>query len=214
MQLTELVNQAIPFLIGLLILFGIWAVAEVALTIRRVRTTLSEVDEAIGMVGPLVEKVDPLLERVDPLLERVTLTVDALNLEIMRVDQILEDVEQVTDAATTAANAVSTATTAPIEFLTGLSERIRLGSRWRTRERKANQAVAKAALEQAAYEDAGQILIEERVASALDTDAASSGNTDAKRGVTVIETILPESDTVEELTSHEAKPTVLEEIDH
>ena len=91
-----------------LIVAAIWAVVELALTIRKARTTLGEVaqsaNDTIGQVQPIIGKVDgamdelqPSLKEVQPLLERVGTTLDSANASLGHVNGILGDVSHVSD---------------------------------------------------------------------------------------------------------------------
>ncbi|MBQ6586223.1 MAG: hypothetical protein IJH83_05390 [Coriobacteriales bacterium] len=120
-----------PLLLALLIAAGVWAIAEVALTIRRLRGTLDEVDKSVA--------------KVEPLVEHATLTIDALNLEIMRLDQILEDVGEVTDVATSATSVISSIASGPANAANTIAGKLRGGIKALRRGQK-----SQAALEQVA----------------------------------------------------------------
>lgn len=109
--MSGIANAIIPYLLLVLLAFLVWAAIEIALSVRRVRSTLDKVDETV--------------KKADPLIEHATLTVDAVNLEIMRIDQILEDVEQVTDSAAGAVDAVETVASAPREIATSVADFLR-----------------------------------------------------------------------------------------
>ncbi len=147
MQIGEIASRAIPVLAVILVVVAIWAIIEIALTLRKTRSVIEAASET-------VEAANATLASVDPLIEHATLTVDALNLEIMRVDQILEDVEQVTDAATSAAETVSQLSAAPMEIVNSLAAHFRSGAKSRSRARVAEKAQAQNAIEQGIYEEA------------------------------------------------------------
>lgn len=108
-------------LLVLLVIAGIWAVTELALTIRLARTTVDSLDKTMGEVNdmlaetrPVVAKLDgvidelqPALTQVEPLLKSANVAVDALTSNLIEVEAVVRDVSTVTGAAANAGNAVS-----------------------------------------------------------------------------------------------------------
>lgn len=108
-------------LLVLLVIAGIWAVIELALTIRRARTTVDSLDKTMGEVNdmlaetrPVVAKLDgaidelqPALTQIEPLLKSANVAVDALTSNLIEVEAVVRDVSTVTGAAANAGNAVS-----------------------------------------------------------------------------------------------------------
>lgn len=108
-------------LLVLLVIAGIWAVIELALTIRRARTTVDSLDKTMGEVNdmlaetrPVVAKLDgaidelqPALTQVEPLLKSANVAVDALTSNLIEVEAVVRDVSAVTGAAANAGNVVS-----------------------------------------------------------------------------------------------------------
>lgn len=108
-------------LLVLLVIAGIWALIELALTIRRARTTVDSLDKTMGEVNdmlaetrPVVAKLDgaidelqPALTQVEPLLKSANVAVDALTSNFIEVEAVVRDVSAVTGAAANAGNAVS-----------------------------------------------------------------------------------------------------------
>lgn len=108
-------------LLVLLVIAGIWAVIELALTIRRARATVDSIDKTMGEVNdmlaetrPVVTKLDgaidelqPALTQVEPLLKSANVAVDALTSNLIEVEAVVRDVSTVTGAAANAGNAVS-----------------------------------------------------------------------------------------------------------
>lgn len=100
---------------------GVWAVIELALTIRRARVTVDsldktmvEVNEAIGEARPVIAKLDgviddlqPALAQVEPLLKQGGIAVEALSADLIEINGVLRDVSQVTGTVSTASDAVS-----------------------------------------------------------------------------------------------------------
>ena len=98
-----------PMTIALIVLViaGIWAVVELALTIRQARKSVSEladsVNDTIGEVRPAIAKLDgaidelqPAVKQIEPILEKASTTVDLINVDLVRVEGILSDVNTVT----------------------------------------------------------------------------------------------------------------------
>ena len=104
-----------------LVLVGIWAVAEIAMTVRRARQsvdtldkTVGEVNDAIAEARPVISKLDgvlddlgPALSQVEPLLKQATVAVEALSADLVEVNGVLRDVSAVSGAASSASNAVT-----------------------------------------------------------------------------------------------------------
>lgn len=104
----------------------VWFVVELALTIRKTRTTVDQMQKQITPTLENVEKITTdVAPRVDPLMERVSLTMDAANLEIMRVDEILENVTQITGTANKAVDAVDNIANAPLNLVSSLADKFR-----------------------------------------------------------------------------------------
>lgn len=104
-----------------LVLVGIWAVAEIAMTVRRARQsvdtldkTVGEVNDAIAEARPVISKLDgvlddlgPALSQVEPLLKQANVAVEALSADLIEVNGVLRDVSSVTGTVSTASGAVS-----------------------------------------------------------------------------------------------------------
>ena len=108
-------------LLVLLVIAGIWAVIELALTIRRARTTVDSLDKTMGEVNDMlaetrpgvakldgaIDELQPALTQVEPLLKSANVAVDALTSNLIEVEAVVRDVSAVTGAAANAGNAVS-----------------------------------------------------------------------------------------------------------
>lgn len=129
MDVSEIINIALPIVYTIVGAALIWLLVEVVMTVRKARKTVDEVQKQIEPTLVHVENitaaVEPIVAKVDPLVERVSLTVDAANLEIMRVDQILEDVGEITDSVSSAVNAVDAVASAPMEIVNNVTSRVR-----------------------------------------------------------------------------------------
>lgn len=137
----------------------IWFLVEMA---RTVKTTRQVVDDLQNKVNPTLDHVNqitndlqPAVTKVDPMMERLALTVDAVNLELMRVDQILEDVNDVTGNLSKTSNAIDNVTSAPLNLVNNMTERVR-GALKSSRSSSEAAALAEAAAEETqASQDTG-----------------------------------------------------------
>ena len=72
--------EPLTIVLILLAIAGIWAVAELALTLRKARTTLDEVShsatEAIDQATPIIAKVDGVMDDLQPTLREVPTLMD------------------------------------------------------------------------------------------------------------------------------------------
>lgn len=113
--------EPLQILLIVLIVAAIWAVVELALTIRRARASVDSLDKTVGEVNemiaearPVVAKLDgaiddlqPALVQVEPLLKSANVAVDALTSDLVEIEAVVRDVSSVTGAAASAGNAVS-----------------------------------------------------------------------------------------------------------
>lgn len=125
-----------------LLLVLVWAVVELALTLRSSRKavnhavekidgTLDDVSSVLSDAQPVIQRLDGITEelepasaRVEPLLDKVGTAVDALSVDLVRVDDILTDVSTVTSTGASVSDAVTKATNAAADGLVGLAHRI------------------------------------------------------------------------------------------
>lgn len=109
-----------------LVLAGIWALIELALTIKTSRKKVTEVskniNDTIEEIQPVIEKIDgvvdeihPASKQLDPLLEKANVAVDALTVDLIQVDNILSDVSTVSNAASGVTNSVTAGVTKAFE---------------------------------------------------------------------------------------------------
>lgn len=121
--------QPLDIMLIVLAIAAIWAVAELALTLRKARTTLDEVShsatEAMDQATPIISKLDgvvddlqPALREVTPLVEKVGVTLDEANASLGSVNNILGDVSSATHGVSavgeSASRIVNTATSAAV----------------------------------------------------------------------------------------------------
>jgi uncharacterized protein YoxC len=101
-----------------LVVAGIFAVIEIALTVRKagrtidslsksVTDTIDEVQPTITKLDGIVDELGPASKRIDPLIAKAETAVDALSLDLMDVDRILGDVSTVTGTGANVSNAVA-----------------------------------------------------------------------------------------------------------
>ncbi len=110
--------QPMTIALIVLVIVGIWAVAELALTIRQARKSVSDltdsVNDTIAELRPVVAKLDGVADelpaaakQIEPILEKASTTVDLINVDLVRVEGILSDVNAVTDTGARASGAVT-----------------------------------------------------------------------------------------------------------
>lgn len=102
----------------ILIVVGVWAVVEIALTIRKARssldTLLSQADATLTQVGEILDTADKTLTELQPsvqqlpgLLQEAERAIDVLSNDLATADTILADVSVLTGTAMNATNAIS-----------------------------------------------------------------------------------------------------------
>lgn len=161
MGTADITSLVMGILLGILVIVAIWAVIEIAVTVRKARATVDDAQKVI--------------KQAEPLVDHVTLTVDAANLEIMRLDGILENVDEIAQAASSAADAVNKVTNAPVQIATSIADRFRMGAKSRARDRKAANNLA------AGHADA------HRLDGDFADEAEAGGKVRRTHGVTVID---------------------------
>lgn len=118
---------------------GVWAVVEVAITMRAARRDIEKVTnaatEVIEQAQPVVAKLDgivdemePAAKQVTPLLVKVEGTVDAANDSLGRVNGILEDVSSVSGTASSVTGAVNRVAESAASGVASVVSRLRGGS--------------------------------------------------------------------------------------
>lgn len=96
----------------------IWAVVELALTIRKARGsvdtlvdevqgTVKDVNAVIKKVDTTVEDVNPAVKQLEPLLSKAETTIDAVTLDLLHLNDTIADINTVTGAGAKATNAVT-----------------------------------------------------------------------------------------------------------
>lgn len=130
MEMTPL-NVALVCLVAA----AVWAVVELALTIRRSRSALGDLSESldatISEIRPVISKLDgmadelqPTAKELTPLVEKAQTAVDAVSLDLLRIDGILDDVSTVTGTGAAATTAVSSAVESVADAASGVIGRM------------------------------------------------------------------------------------------
>lgn len=115
-----------------LVIAGVWAVIEIALTLRSTRKSIEEVtvsaNQTIEQVQPIIAKLDGMMDELDPtvkqlpaLMEKVDTTVDAANSSLESLNVVLGDVATVSGAASAVTATVSKAAS---DAVTGVVESV------------------------------------------------------------------------------------------
>ena len=126
-----------PLHIALLVLVvaAVWAVVELALTIKKARTSIDEVtrsaNDTIEQLQPIISKADgmvddlqPSLKKVTPLLESTIKTVDTATVSLDKVNDILGDVSEVSSTASAATTVASGVVDSAANAAVGLVNKI------------------------------------------------------------------------------------------
>ena len=119
-----------------LVLVGVWAAIEAALTMRSARRDVSALTtstrEVVEQVQPVVSKLDgimdelePAAKRVTPLLEKTEVAVSDATVSLDHLNGILEDVSSVSGAASTVTGAVKGVAESAASGVAGVVSRLR-----------------------------------------------------------------------------------------
>lgn len=135
--------------LNILVLAGIWAVVELALMLRKTRSSVSSITKDINEVTttanktiedlqPIVSKVDgmvtdlePAVQQVQPLLEKANTAVDVVTVDLANVNDILVDVSSVTDTASNVTSTVSKAANSAVSGVAGVVGKFTSGGKGR-----------------------------------------------------------------------------------
>ena len=118
-----------------LVLVGVWAVVELALTLRRARSSIVEVvdsaNSTIEQCQPIISKLDgmmdelePAIKKIDPLLASANESVEGIPTLVTQCTTILDDVSSVSGAASGITNGVSKAATNAVSSVTGVFSKL------------------------------------------------------------------------------------------
>lgn len=114
----------IQIVLIVLVLAGVWALVELALVLRRTRTTVDSLTKTVDQLSdtvnearPVVAKLDgaidelqPALAHVDPIMKQLSASSEALSADLLEVNGILRDISQVTGNVSDVSGAVSSIT--------------------------------------------------------------------------------------------------------
>lgn len=130
-----------PIQIALLLLAiaGVWAIVELALTLRKARTvvdsldkTVNDLNNTIAEAQPVVAKLDgavdeltPALAQVEPLLKSSKTAVDALTSNLVEVEAVVRDISEVTGSMAEASSAVSSVTDSAADAVQKLFNKVK-----------------------------------------------------------------------------------------
>lgn len=126
---------------------GVWAVVEIALTIRKTRSAVTEITQQVGditvaanatieQVQPIISKVDgmvtelgPAVSEVQPMIEKLGTAVDVATVDLASVNDILVDVSSVTDTASNVTSTVSKAANSAVSGVAGVVGKFTAGGK-------------------------------------------------------------------------------------
>ncbi len=125
--MEEAMNSISPIQIGLIVLIiaGIWALVELALTLKTSRKKIDDVskgvEDTLDEIKPIISKLDGVVDELEPaakelpvLMGKASNAADALTVDLLQVDNILTDVSSVTGAASGVTSSVTKATGAAV----------------------------------------------------------------------------------------------------
>ncbi len=150
----DILNIILPIVYIIVGCALVWFVVELALTVKKARSTVEDLQPTLKNIETAVTDIQPTIKKVDPLMDRVTLTVDSVNLEMMRVDEILEDVSKITGSISKTVETVDTVTSAPIELVSNVTKKVRS----KFRPKYASDESVKAGLESGSTEKKNPIV--------------------------------------------------------
>ena len=170
-----------PIQIALLLLAvaSVWAIAELALTLRKTRNvvdsldkTVNDLNNTIAEAQPVakldgaVDELTPALAQMEPLLKSSKTAVDALTSNLVEVEAVVRDISEVTGSMAEASNAVSSVTDSAAGAVQKLFNKVKAPAA------DADRKLAAAAAE--AEQPTERVLIGEDEAAAGDDDGQKS----------------------------------------
>ena len=122
-----------------LVIAAVWAVVELALTIRKTRGVVDSLDKTVGDLNntlaeaqPIVAKLDgavdelmPALGQVEPILSSSKTAVDALTSNLVEIEGVVRDISAVTGSMADASNAVSSVTDSAVGVVQKLVDKVK-----------------------------------------------------------------------------------------
>lgn len=149
--------NVLRIILEVLIAVTIWAVVELALTIRKARSSVDDISKQVGdiaesanatieQVQPMLTKVDgmiddldPAIKQVPPLIEKANTAIDVVTVDLASVNDILVDVSEVTDTASNVTSTVSKAANSAVSGVAGVVGKFTSGGKGKERRRKLTQ---------------------------------------------------------------------------
>ncbi len=193
----------LPIVLIVLVLMGIWAVVEIALTMRTARREVEQVSasarEVVEQAQPVVAKLDgimdelePAAKRVTPLLEKTEAAVGEATGSLDRLNAILDDVSSVSGAAAGVTGAVKGVAESAAAGVAGVVSRLKGGPQGDAPRLDGKGPEKDAAAERPAHEerpqervryvDYAEVAASEAPDSAADPDVASKSETHTDEG--------------------------------
>lgn len=129
-------DAILPIVLIVLVVVGIWAVVEVALTMRSTRRDVERLTtaarEVVEQAQPVVAKLDgimdelePAAKRVTPLIEKTEAAVGEASTSLDRLNGILDDVSSVSSTASSVTGAVKGVAESAASAAAGVVSRLR-----------------------------------------------------------------------------------------
>lgn len=129
-------DAILPIVLIVLVLVGIWAVVEAALTMRSARRDVERLTtaarEVVEQAQPVVAKLDGLMDELEPaakhvtpLLEKTEAAVGEASTSLDRLNGILDDVSSVSGAASSVTGAVKGVAESAANAAAGVVSRLR-----------------------------------------------------------------------------------------
>lgn len=130
--------DVLTIVLVILVLAGIWVVVELAITIRKTRSSIEvlndQVTEITEKTNNTIDEIQPMLVKVDgiitdlepaakevlPLLEKANTALDVVTVDLASVNDILVDVSSVTDTASNVTSTVSKAANSAVSGVAGV----------------------------------------------------------------------------------------------
>lgn len=142
-----------------LVVVGVWAVVELALTIRTARKVVDELsitaNETVGQVQPIIGKVDGIMDELDPTIKQVPELLGKVGATVDSVNGILGDVSGTTGAVATVTSGVSRAATDAVSSVSNAVGRL-AGRRRKGKEPKSDAQLKAASIEEKPMEAAAE----------------------------------------------------------
>ena len=132
----------ITILLALLIVVGVIVLIALVRTLSHV----NELTDSLSRTSNEAAKtMAELRDAALPIVNKAEVTIDAVNAEMLRVDGIITSLEQTTERVAEASDTVSGLVNAPVEIVSGVTDRVLSMWRQKKADHKAHQLEEKAA---------------------------------------------------------------------